>query len=171
MGVCAATSTSLIPFTPEQVYDFITNPHNWPKTYKGSAGMQEGLDIPIQLGQEWTETVGLGNNRYYSKWNLKTAIRPVKWIFLQTNGIGATDKAISDGHEGTTEIAYHLEKAEIDVGGKKVQGTLFRRTLTMDLPRGTSIPDDLLAVCMKTAGIEGYHDAVARELAKEHGEA
>ena len=50
--------------------------------------MQEGLDLPIQLGQEWTETVGLGNNRYYSKWNLKTAIRPVKWIFLQTNGIG-----------------------------------------------------------------------------------
>lgn len=169
MGVCTATSTSLIPFTPEQVYDFITNPHNWPKTYKGNAGMQQDLNIPIKLGEEWIETVGLGENRYYSKWNLKTAIRPSKWIFLQTNGIGATDKACTDGHEGTTEIAYHLEKSEIDVKGTKVPGCLFRRTLTIDLPRGTQIPDDLLAVCMKTAGIEAYHDAVARELKKENG--
>ncbi|CZT23300.1 uncharacterized protein RCC_09011 [Ramularia collo-cygni] len=171
MGVCTATSTSFIPFTPEQVYDFITNPHNWPKTYKGSAGMQQDLNIPIQPGEEWVETVRLGDNIYYSKWNLKTAIKPMKWVFLQTNGIGATDKSCSNGHDGITEIAYHLERSEIDVDGKRVQGCLFRRTLTIDLPRGTSIPDDLLAVCMKTAGIEGYHDAVIRELQKENGAA
>lgn len=133
--------------------------------------MQQDLNVPIKLGDEWIETVGLGNNRYYSKWVLKTAIKPFKWIFLQTNAIGATDKSLSDGYDGTTEIAYHLEKTEVEVGGKKVHGCLFRRTLTIDLPRGTHIPDDLLAVCMKTSGIEGYHDAVARELAKEHGAA
>jgi hypothetical protein len=169
MGVCSATSTSLLQFSAEQVYDFITNPHNWPRTYKGSAGMQQNLNIPIQLGEEWVETVGLGDNKYYSKWTLKTAIRPFKWIFFQTNGIGATDKSCSDGTDGTTEIAYYLEKAEIEVDGKRMSGCLFKRTLTIDLPRGERIPDDLLAVCMSTAGIEGYQDAVAKELEKEHG--
>lgn len=171
MGVCAATSTSLIPFKRELVYNFITNPHNWPKTYKGSAGMQKNLSLPIKVGETWVETVGLGNNTYYSKWTLTTAIEPVQWIFLQTNGIAATDANITDGHDGTTEIAYHLEKAEVEVDGKKVEGTLFKRTLTINLPRGGTIPDDLLAVCMRTAGIEGYHDAVTRELTKEHGAA
>lgn len=171
MGVCAATSTSLIPFTPEQVYDFITNPHNWPKTYKGSAGMQQDLSLPIKEGETWVETVGLGSNQYYSKWSLKTAIKPSQWIFHQTNGIAATDRSISDGCDGTTEIAYYLDPAEVEVDGKRVQGCLFRRTLTINLPRGKQIPDDLLVACMKTANIEGYHDAVARELAKEHGPA
>lgn len=50
----------------------------------------------------------------------------------------------------------------------KQTGALFKRTLTIDLPRGGRIPDDLLAVCMRTSGIEGYHDAVGKELAKIH---
>lgn len=167
MGVSVATSTSLLHFTPEQVYDFITNPVNWNKTYASSAGMQQNLKIPLQIGDTWVETVSLSNNKYYAKWELKMAIKPFKWVFLQTDGIGATNDSCTDGHAGTTEIAYHLEKTDISADGKTIPGCLFRRSLTLDLPRGTSIPDDLLAVCMKTAGIEGYRDGVARELAKE----
>lgn len=90
----------------------------------------------------------------------------MKWVFLQTNGIAATDKEITDEYDGTTEIEYFLEETEIEVDGKKKLGCLFRRTFTIDLPRRTKIPDDLLVVCMRTSGIEGYHDAMARELGK-----
>ncbi|CEJ82562.1 hypothetical protein VHEMI02621 [[Torrubiella] hemipterigena] len=169
MGICSATGSTVIPYTREQVYDFITNPHNWPKTYKGSGGIQQTLPTPLQLGDQWTEKVVLGPNTYYARWTLITAVKPWKWTFLQENGICATDEAITDGYPGTTEIAYVLEPTKLEVDGKTIEGCVFKRTLTMDQPRGSCIPDDMLAICMKSAGIEGYHDAVARELEKEHG--
>ncbi|KAJ3549761.1 hypothetical protein NM208_g340 [Fusarium decemcellulare] len=169
MGICSASSQTVLPYSREQVYDFVTNPHNWPLTYKGSGGIQQHLTLPLKLGDQWVEKVSLAENTYYSKWTLITAIRPWKWAFLQADGIGATDEAISDGVPGTTKIEYNFEEANVEVGGKTQRGCLFKRTLTIDLPRGGMIPEDLLVVCMRTSGIEGYHDAVARELAKVHG--
>lgn len=169
MGVCSASSQTLLPYTREQVYDFVTNPHNWPLTYKGSGGIQQNLEIPLKLGDQWTEKVVLAENTYFSAWTLITAVQPWKWAFLQINGIGATDESIVDGMDGTTKIEYVFEEAKITVDGKETRACLFKRTLTIDQPRGGQIPEDLLVVCMRTAGIEGYHDAVARELAKIHG--
>ncbi|KAI8287710.1 hypothetical protein K4K60_012111 [Colletotrichum sp. SAR11_57] len=170
MGICSASSQTLLPYTREQVYAFVTNPHNWPLTYKGSGGIQQkDLKLPLTLGSQWTEKVALENNTYYAKWTLITAIEPWKWSFLQENGIGATDEVITDGVDGTTVIEYVFQKAEMEVGGTKKEACIFKRTLSIDLPRSGTLPEDLLAVCMKTAGIEGYHDAVARELKKIHG--
>ncbi|KAM5342249.1 hypothetical protein ACJ41O_013215 [Fusarium nematophilum] len=170
MGICTASSQTVFPYTREQVYAFVTNPHNWPLTYKGSGGIQQHLTIPLKVGEQWTEKVSLKSNTYYSKWTLTTAIEPLRWSFLQVNGIGATDEAISDGVGGTTLIEYVFEKTELQVKGEKIEGCLFKRSLTIDLPRYGQIPEDLLVVCMRSAGIEDYHDAVARELAKIHGD-
>lgn len=84
------------------------------------------------------------------------------------DGIGATDEAITDGEKGTCTIEYVFQETDVEIDGKQGKGSLFTRTLTIDLPRGGKIPDDLLAVCMRTSGIEGYHNAVSRELAKVH---
>lgn len=169
MGISSASSQTLLPFTRDQVYDFVTNPHNWPLTYKGSGGIQQDhLSLPLKLGDKWTEKVSLPDNTYYSEWTLITAVRPWKWAFLQVDGIGDTDEAISNGEKGTCTIEYVLQETDVEIDGKQGKGTLFKRTLTVDLPRGVKIPDDLLAVCMRTSGIEGYHDAVGRELAKVH---
>jgi hypothetical protein len=37
------------------------------------------------------------------------------------------------------------------------------------MPRGVRIPDDLLTVCARPDGIEGYHDAIKKELDEQHG--
>ncbi|KAH8901425.1 hypothetical protein GQ53DRAFT_740356 [Thozetella sp. PMI_491] len=169
MGVVSASGSTVIPYTREQVYDFVTNPHNWPLTYKGSGGIQQNLTIPLKVGDKWVEKVSLAENTYYSGWTLITAVRPWKWVFEQYNGIGAVDEQLNGGVEGITKIEYIFEEAELPVHGEQVSGTLFKRTLTCELPRGIEMPEDLLVVKMRTAGIERYHDAVARELGKIHG--
>jgi hypothetical protein len=169
MGISSASSSTVLPYTREQVYDFVTNPHNWPLTYKGSGGIQKNLTIPLKVGDKWVEKVSLAENIYYSGWTLTTALKPWKWVFEQYDGIGATDENLTGGVKGATQIRYTFEEAEIEVDGKKGKGTLFTRTLTCELPRGVEMPEDLLVVKMRTAGIERYHDAVATELAKVHG--
>ena len=42
--------------------------------------------------------------------------------------------------------------------------TLFSRTLHCELPHGVRIPDELLIARAQPAGIDGYHDAVAKAL-------
>lgn len=168
MGRNTASASTVLPYSREQVYDFVSNPHNWPLTYKGSGGIQQHLELPLKLGDKWTEKVSLANNTYYSEWTLITAIRPSKFVFEQVNGIGAINEALEGGVPGTTKIEYLFDDVNMTVAGKTEKGTLFQRTFSSELPRGVEMPEDLLVVCMKTVGIEGYHDAVARELAKLH---
>ncbi|ETS84321.1 hypothetical protein PFICI_02346 [Pestalotiopsis fici W106-1] len=168
MGKNTASASTVLPFSREQVYDFVSNPHNWPLTYKGSGGIQKHLQLPLKLGDKWTEKVSLAKNTYYSEWTLITAIRPSKFVFEQVNGIGALNEELEGGVEGTTKIEYVFDEVNMTVEDKTEKGTLFTRTFSSELPRGVEMPEDLLVVCMRTVGIEGYHDAVARELAKTH---
>lgn len=168
MGICSATSSTFLPYTQEQVYEFVTNPHNWPLTYKGSGGIQQKLNIPLKFGDKWTEKVSLPNNTYYSRWTLITDEKPSKWVFQQVEGIGAIDEELNGGVKGICTIEYAFEPAQSGKDQEQIKGTIFRRTLSIELPRGDKLPDDLLAVCMRTSGIEGYHDAVKMELDKLH---
>lgn len=166
MGRNTASASTVLPYSREQVYDFVSNPHNWPRTYKGSGGIQQHLELPLKIGDKWTEKVSLAKMTYYSEWTLITAIRPSKFVFEQVNGIGAINEALEGGVAGTTKIEYLFDEVNMTVEGKTEKGTLFQRTFSSELPRGVEMPEDLLVVCMRTVGIEGYHDAVARELAK-----
>ena len=112
-----------------------SNPANWGKTYKGSGGVHNNvqLDLPLKFGDKWTEAVPLADNTYVATWTLITAIRPRKWVFQQVNGIGAhaEGKGDSQGVDGTTTISYMFESKP---GHENM--TLFTRRIEYDLPKG-----------------------------------
>lgn len=84
MGKFSITGETVFDYPADVIYDFVSNPHNWGKTYKGSGGMQDkNLKVPLQIGDVWTEKVDLPQNRYLSTWRLITAERPRKFAFQQ----------------------------------------------------------------------------------------
>lgn len=163
MGKITNESTNVIHHPPEAVYDFVTNPANWGRTYKGSDGVHAPLSLPLKVGDVWTETVVLPSNTYSPTWTLITAVRPRKWVFQQYE-IGCkadVDKKgdeSDEGVDGICTIAYTLQPVE---SGK---ATMFHRSLTIELPPGVDMPDDLLTVSARPAGIDRYHAAIEKEL-------
>ncbi|KAF2486136.1 hypothetical protein BDY17DRAFT_307686 [Neohortaea acidophila] len=165
MGNFSITSETVFAHPAERVYDFVSNPGNWGRTYKGSGGMHEGskhLKLPLQIGDTWMEKVDLPPNTYHSEWTLITARRPTKFVFQQINKVGVNADG-SGGVEGITTISYTFEP---NIGHGM---TLFTRNLTTELPKGVDIPDDLLTVCCRPGGIDRYHAAIEKELDAEFG--
>lgn len=162
MGRVSVESETAFAHPAEVIYDFVTNPANWGRTYKGSGGVHQDLKLPLQVGDTWEEKVDLPPNLYVSKWTLITALRPRKWVFQQINDVGKHEDGRA-GVGGITTISYTFENP-----GQGV--TLFTRNLTIELPKGVGIPDDLLTVCCRPDGIGRYHAAIEKELDKEYGE-
>ncbi|KAI4911369.1 hypothetical protein J4E85_011278 [Alternaria conjuncta] len=73
MGVMSVTSSTIFNYPPEIIYDFVSNPSNWGRTYAGSSGLPPGqnLSLPLKVGDVWTEKVALPNNTYHPKWLLR----------------------------------------------------------------------------------------------------
>ena len=165
MGKFSITSETAFNYSPEVIFDFVANPENWGRTYKGSGGMKSGQDLtlPLKFGDTWTEKVDLHPNTYLSTRTLITVVRPRKFVFQQVNKVGMKEDG-SGGVDGFTTISYTFEQP-----GQGV--TLFTRNLTCELPKGVGIPDDLLTVCCRPDGIDRYHLAVEKELDKEFGKA
>ncbi|MDP9090253.1 MAG: SRPBCC family protein [Pseudomonadota bacterium] len=157
MGSFTAESQTLLHHPAEAIYDFVSNPHNWPKTYKGSAGIADALTWPLKVGDSWTELIKVSETfSCRSSWTLIIAERPRKWAIQQVDRIGEQADG-TGGVDGITTIVYSFQQLSERV-------TIFHRSLTTELPRGVRIPDELLIVRGQPAGIDGYHDAVAREL-------
>jgi hypothetical protein len=163
MGVFTASGETLLAATPEEVYDFVSNPHNWPKLYRGSAGVQSEIRLPVQVGDTWSETVAVGEDfSCRSTWTLITAVRPRKWVFQQVNGIGAAPDG-SGGVDGITTISYTFAPAG--------DGTLFHRSIHCEMPHGTVIPEPLLLARANPANIEHYQLGVERAILTERASA
>ena len=157
MGSFTAMSQGLFDHPAEAIYDFVSNPHNWKRTFKGSDGPDAHLSLPLKIGDEWTEIVTLSEDfACQSTWTLIIADRPRRWVFRQTDHIGQALDG-SGGVEGFTTISYGFEPA----GDGR---TLFTRSLHCELPRGTRIPDALLIARAQPANIDAYFAAIAAEL-------
>jgi hypothetical protein len=157
MGSFTTQSETLFDYPPEPIYDFVSDPGNWPKTFKGSAGIADHLAIPLKIGDSWTELISVGDGfQCRSTWTLIVAERPRKWVIQQVDRIGEQADG-TGGVDGITTITYSF--TPIDAGR-----TVFHRALHCELPRGVRIPDPLLVARAQPAGIDGYHDAVMREL-------
>jgi hypothetical protein len=157
------TSETAFAHPAEVIFDFVSNPANWGRTYSGSGGVHEHLTLPLKFGDTWTEKVSLPPNTYYSTWTLITVERPHKFVFQQKNDIARTDEAGTGSVQGFTTTPYTFEP-EVGHGV-----TLFTRNLTCELPKGVGIPDDLLTVCCRPDGIDRYHAAAERELDEKFG--
>lgn len=147
------SSSTTFPYPPEVVYDFVTNPVNWTKTYPGSHYVGNLDDLPLKVGDTWEEAGPDGDQIY--TWHLAIAMRPTLWMFNSVGRLGHSRDG-SGGMAGRITVQYHFTQPGPD--------TLFTRTMTIEAYRDAPLPDRLFRV-VNPAYIDRYHDAIARELA------
>ncbi|BBY79127.1 hypothetical protein MPUL_02850 [Mycolicibacterium pulveris] len=154
LGIVTTTSETAFAHRPETIYDFVTNPANWTKTYPGSAhigGLPEAL--PLKVGDTWTES-GPDGNRIFT-WHLAIAMRPTMWVFNSVGRLGH-DADGNGGMDGRITVQYHFTQPGADI-------TLFTRTMTIEAYKHAPLPDGFFRT-VNPAHIDAYHAAVAREL-------
>ena len=74
MGIVTTSSETAFAHPPEVVYDFVTNPANWTKTYPGSNYVGKLDDLPLKVGDTWEE--GGPDGKHIYTWHLAMAMRP-----------------------------------------------------------------------------------------------
>ena len=154
MGIATTTSETAFTQTAQEVYDFVTNPGNWPKTYPISRSVGSvPHQLPLKVGDIWTE--GGPRGEFYT-WQLALATPPKLWVFTSVGKLGH-DKEGNGGVEGRITVQYHFSQPAPGT-------TLFSRTMTVEAYRDAPLPDELFTI-MNPAHIDQYHAAVARELA------
>lgn len=155
MGIVTTTSETAFTQSAETVYDFVTNPLNWTKTYPGSAHIGGLPDLPLKVGDTWEEA-GPDGDRIF-RWQLAAAVRPTLFVFTSIGRLGH-DRDGNRGMEGRITVSYHFTRPGQDV-------TLFSRTMTIEAYKHAPLPDQLF-IQANPAKIDAYHEAIARELAR-----
>lgn len=154
MGIVTTSSETAFARPPEIIYDFVTNPANWTKTYPGSAHVTNLPDeLPLQVGDTWQES-GPDGHRVFT-WHLAIAMRPRLWMFNSVGPLGH-DRDGYGGMEGRITVQYQFTRP-----GQEI--TLFTRTMTIEAYKHAPLPDALFQQA-NPAKIDAYHTAIAREL-------
>ena len=159
MGIVTATSETAFTQSAETVYDFVTNPENWTKTYPGSAHIGNLPALPLKVGDTWQEA-GPDGDRIFS-WQLAAAVRPTLFVFTSLGrlGHGRDDPdGLKTGMEGRITVTYRFTRPGQDI-------TLFSRTMMIEAYKHAPLPDKLFEQA-NPARIDAYHAAVARELGR-----
>jgi hypothetical protein len=155
LGIVTTTSETAFAHAPEIIYDFVTNPANWTKTYPGSAHVGSDTNgLPLQVGDTWTEAGPDGEKTF--TWHLAIAMRPKSWVFNSVGNLGH-DRDGNGGMPGRITVHYQFTEP-----GEGI--TLFARTMTVEAYRESPMPDAFFRI-VNPANIDSYHAAVARELA------
>ena len=155
MGIVTTTSETAFIESAETVYDFVTNPENWTKTYPGSAHIGKLPELPLKVGDTWEEA-GSDGDRIFS-WQRAIAARPSLFVFTSVGRLGH-DRNGDGGMEGRITVSYRFTRPGQDL-------TLFSRTMTIEAYKHAPLPDELFQQA-NPAYIDAYHEAVARELAR-----
>lgn len=155
MGIVTTSSETAFSYTPETIYDFVTNPANWTKTYPGSAHIEDlPSRLPLEVGDTWAEA-GPDGERIFT-WHLAIAMRPTLWVFNSVGRLGH-DRDGNGGMEGRITVQYHFTRPDEGI-------TLFARTMTVEAYKHAPLPDGFFR-SVNPAKIDDYHTAIARELA------
>jgi hypothetical protein len=153
LGIVTTTSETAFHHPAEVVYDFVTNPENWTKTYPGSAHIGDLPEVPLEVGDTWQEA-GPDGERLFT-WQLAIAVRPERFVFTSIGRLGH-DRQGNGGMAGRITVSYTFTRPGRDV-------TLFSRTMTVEAPKDDPMPDRFFQM-VNPAKIDAYHAAVAREL-------
>lgn len=154
MGIVTTSSETVFTQPAEAIYDFVTNPVNWAKTYPGApriTGVRETL--PLQVGDSWQEAHPTQDQVF--TWQLSIATRPRMWMFSSVGRLGA-DYDGNGGFDGRMTIEYHFSHPA-------PEATLFTRTMTVEAYRDAPMSDGFFKI-VNPSHIDAYHAAVAREL-------
>ncbi|MEV7342694.1 SRPBCC family protein [Streptomyces sp. NPDC093544] len=155
MGILTSSSETAFTQSPATVYDFVTDPRNWPKTYPGSTGIEGVEELPLKVGDVWSEKGQIGAEEQLFTWRLLTAVRPTKFVF---QSIGLLGKHLdgTGGWEGIMTISYTFSTPGTGV-------TLFHRNLSTEVPKFATIPDAIL-LSHAPSHIDSYHEGVGKLL-------
>jgi len=153
MGIVTMVAEAAFNHTPEDIYDFVSNPANWVKTYPGSKD-EEGLPGTGQLkvGDGWVET-GPSGERY--SWQVAMTLRPRLWVCNTLGRLGHGEDG-GGGIDGRIQIEYRFLRVSDET-------TIFRRTYITESVEGSVLPDVYLT-SMNPVHAETYFAGIAREL-------
>jgi hypothetical protein len=156
MGIVTTSSETTFEQSAETVYDFVSNPANWTRTYLGGPIIRNLPGrLPLEVGDTWDEAhPDPAKDRVFT-WQLAIAVRPTLFVFSSVGRLGH-DSVGDGGLEGRMTIEYHFTRPE---DGR----TLFTRTMTIEAYRHAPLTDGFFRM-VNPAHIDHYHDAVAREL-------
>jgi hypothetical protein len=155
MGSISSSSETAFTQSPEELYDFVTDPRNWPMVFPGSTGIEGVDDLPLRVGHEWNEWGVLGDYHPHFTWRLFTAIRPVKWAF-QNIGRLARNADGTGGFEGLMTVTYTFSSPGAGV-------TLFHRSMVTEVAKFEPMPQPIVLL-HDPSSIDAYHEAVAKAL-------
>jgi hypothetical protein len=154
VGIVTTSSETAFARSAETIYDFVTNPVNWTKTYPGSAHITNLPDeLPLKVGDTWQETHPDGHRIF--TWHLAIAMRPKLWVFNSVGALGH-DRNGNGGMAGRITVQYQFTRP-----GEEI--TLFTRTMTVEAYKDAPLPDGFFRT-VNPAKIDAYHAAIAREL-------
>ena len=153
MAIVSTVNETAYHQSAGQVYDFVSNPGNWPRAYPGSV-LEEGLtsEAPLKIGDTWVETGPRGE--LYS-WHVAIAVRPRIWVCSTFGPIGH-DRNGSGGVEGRITVQYRFLRP-----GRNI--TLFQRTMTVETYKESPMPDSVFA-SMNPTQSEIYFDNIRAAL-------
>ncbi|ELP44790.1 hypothetical protein D522_20626 [Mycobacterium avium subsp. paratuberculosis S5] len=130
MGIVTTSSETAFTQSAETVYDFVTNPQNWTKTYPGSAHIGKRPELPLRVGDTWEEA-GPDGDRIFS-WQLAAAVRPSLFVFTSIGRLGH-DRDGNGGLPGRITVCYRFTRPGHDI-------TLFSRTMTIEADKDAPRP-------------------------------
>jgi hypothetical protein len=105
LGIVTTSSETAFTQPAELVYDFVTNPANWTKTYPGSSHVGQLKNLPLQVGDTWEESGGDTDHMY--TWHLAIAMRPRLWVFNSVGLLGHNRDG-EGGMRGRITAQYHF---------------------------------------------------------------
>jgi hypothetical protein len=156
LGTVTTSSATAFRHPAQTVYDFVTDPANWTKTYHGGPQIRNLPDrMPLEVGDTWDEAhPDPAKDRVFT-WQLAIAVRPTLFVFTSVGRLGH-DSAGAGGLEGRMTIEYHFTLPSPGV-------TLFTRTMTIETYQHAPLHDGFFRMVNPTY-IDSYHAAIAREL-------
>lgn len=125
----------VIARAPQQVFDYVTTPVNWPRWHPSSLAVRGATDHPLAVGESVVEDFIVAGSRGTVTWTVVARQPPVRWAIEGRNV----------GSRGGGTVTYTLSPE----GG----GTRFTRILTYHMP-------NLLAGILNDFGVR---DRVAAE--------
>jgi hypothetical protein len=107
LGIVTTSSDTAYSHAPEVIYDFVTDPANWTKTYPGSNYVGRLENLPLQVGDTWEEG-GADSDRIFT-WQLAMAVRPRHWVFTSVGRLGH-DRDGNGGMDGRITVDYQFTR-------------------------------------------------------------
>ena len=96
--------TTEIKRAPEDVFDYVTTPGNWPRWHPSSLGVSGATDHPLNVGEKVIEDFSVAGRKGRAIWTVTDKDRPKHWVIdgkVEGGGEGVITYTLTPLPEGT----------------------------------------------------------------------